>query len=63
MDIIFVFFKILQNLIIVDKQDNQGDLVNFGMGHSIDINIRRNFIYEDAFEKLSPENGKFALSH
>ena len=47
----------------MDKQDNQGDLVNFGMGHSIDINIRRNFIYEDAFEKLSPENGKFALSH
>uniref|UniRef100_A0A2C9KEQ7 Ubiquitin-protein ligase E3C n=1 Tax=Biomphalaria glabrata TaxID=6526 RepID=A0A2C9KEQ7_BIOGL len=48
--------KILQNLIIVDKQEHQGDLINFGIGPSIVINIRRNFIYEDAFEKLSPEN-------
>ncbi|CAG5130999.1 unnamed protein product [Candidula unifasciata] len=48
--------KILQNLIIVDKQEHQGDLTNFGIGPFISINIRRNFIYEDAFEKLSPEN-------
>ncbi|KAK3800090.1 hypothetical protein RRG08_015057 [Elysia crispata] len=48
--------KILQNLIIVDKQEHQGEITNFGMGPSIVINIRRNFIYEDAFEKLSPEN-------
>ncbi|XP_035826355.1 ubiquitin-protein ligase E3C isoform X2 [Aplysia californica] len=48
--------KILQNLIVVDKQDNQGELTNFGIGPSIVISIRRNFIYEDAFEKLSPEN-------
>ncbi|BFZ16582.1 hypothetical protein BsWGS_19621 [Bradybaena similaris] len=48
--------KILQNLIIVDKQEHQGDMTNFGIGPFISINIRRNFIYEDAFEKLSPEN-------
>ncbi|XP_059156173.1 ubiquitin-protein ligase E3C-like [Physella acuta] len=48
--------KILQNLIIVDKQEHQGELTNFGLGSSIVVTIRRNFIYEDAFEKLSPEN-------
>ncbi|CAL1546585.1 unnamed protein product [Lymnaea stagnalis] len=48
--------KILQNLIIVDKKEHQGELISFGMGPSININIRRNFIYEDAYEKLSPEN-------
>lgn len=50
--------QILQNLIIVDKQEHQGDMTNFGIGPFISINIRRNFIYEDAFEKLSPENGE-----
>ena len=26
------------------------------MGGTIDIHVRRNYIYEDAFDKLSPEN-------
>lgn len=51
--------QILQNLIIVDKQEHQGELTNFGLGSSIVVTIRRNFIYEDAFEKLSPENGRY----
>ena len=28
-------------------------------GPSINIHVRRNFLYEDSFDKLSPENGKF----
>ena len=40
-----------------DRQEHQGDRVNFLQGNSIDVLIRRNYIYEDAFEKLSPENG------
>lgn len=49
--------KILQSLIGKDKDSRIGDRHLFlTPGSSIDIMIRRNFIYEDAFEKLSPEN-------
>ena len=34
----------------------QGESVNFLRGQSVNIQVRRNYIYEDAFEKLSPEN-------
>ena len=51
---------LFHNLVARDKQEYQGDRVNFLQGKSINIHIRRNFIYEDAFEKLSPENGKYA---
>jgi ubiquitin-protein ligase E3 C len=34
----------------------QGESVNFMRGQSVNIMVRRNYIYEDAFEKLSPEN-------
>jgi len=47
---------LFQNLIQRDKQDYQGDRVNFMQGPSIDILVRRNYIYEDAFDKLSVEN-------
>jgi len=47
---------VFQNLIQRDRQEHQGDRVNFLQGNSIDVLIRRNYIYEDAFEKLSPEN-------
>lgn len=46
-------FKIFQSLIIKDKHDNQGELLNFQMGPQIRITVRRNFIYEDAFTSLS----------
>ncbi len=49
--------QILQRLINADKEESQGDLSNFMVGPSITVMIRRNYIYEDAFEKLSPENG------
>lgn len=48
--------KILQKLIQKDREENQGDLHHFLSGPSVNVLIRRNFIYEDAFDKLSPEN-------
>ncbi|XP_041737018.1 ubiquitin-protein ligase E3C [Coregonus clupeaformis] len=45
--------KIFQRLIYADKRDIQGD------GPLLDgiiVTIRRNYIYEDAYDKLSPEN-------
>jgi ubiquitin-protein ligase E3 C len=43
-------------LIQREKQEQQGDRVNFLQGPSIDLHVRRNYIYEDAFDKLSPDN-------
>lgn len=51
-------FQILQKLIQNDKDENQGDAHNFLSGPSINVSIRRNYIYEDAYDKLSPENGE-----
>ncbi|KAK3089067.1 hypothetical protein FSP39_000528 [Pinctada imbricata] len=48
--------KILQKLIQNDRDENQGDAHNFLSGPAINVMIRRNYIYEDAFDKLSPEN-------
>lgn len=48
--------KILQKLIQNDREENQGDTHHFLSGPSITVMIRRNYIYEDAFDKLSPEN-------
>uniref|UniRef100_A0A8C7RJB4 Ubiquitin-protein ligase E3C n=1 Tax=Oncorhynchus mykiss TaxID=8022 RepID=A0A8C7RJB4_ONCMY len=45
--------KIFQRLIYADKRDVQGD------GPLLDgiiVTIRRNYIYEDAYDKLSPDN-------
>lgn len=52
-----IFLQILQKLIQNDKDENQGDAHNFLSGPSINVSIRRNYIYEDAYDKLSPENG------
>lgn len=52
-----MFLQILQKLIQNDKDENQGDAHNFLSGPSINVSIRRNYIYEDAYDKLSPENG------
>uniref|UniRef100_UPI00358EF0D1 ubiquitin-protein ligase E3C isoform X2 n=1 Tax=Myxine glutinosa TaxID=7769 RepID=UPI00358EF0D1 len=46
--------KIFQRLIMVEKEESQGESSFFG---GINVVIRRNYIYEDAFDKLSPENG------
>ncbi|XP_074222741.1 ubiquitin-protein ligase E3C isoform X1 [Camelus bactrianus] len=45
--------KIFQRLIYADKQDVQGDGPFLD---GINVTIRRNYIYEDAYDKLSPEN-------
>ncbi|KAK3567605.1 hypothetical protein QTP86_020291 [Hemibagrus guttatus] len=45
--------KIFQRLIYADKRDIQGDGPFLD---GINITIRRNYIYEDAYDKLSPEN-------
>ncbi|XP_015210396.1 ubiquitin-protein ligase E3C [Lepisosteus oculatus] len=45
--------KIFQRLIYADKRDVQGD---GPFSDGINITIRRNYIYEDAYDKLSPEN-------
>uniref|UniRef100_UPI00358E6C06 ubiquitin-protein ligase E3C-like n=1 Tax=Myxine glutinosa TaxID=7769 RepID=UPI00358E6C06 len=45
--------KIFQRLIMVEKEESQGESSFFG---GINVVIRRNYIYEDAFDKLSPEN-------
>ena len=49
--------KMWQNWILNDKMQQQGES-NFLRGPSIQVMIRRNYIYEDAFDKLSLENGK-----
>lgn len=48
--------QVFHNLIQKDKEEHQGDQVHFLQGNSIQVHIRRNFIYEDASEKLSSEN-------
>lgn len=50
--------QLFQELVRQDKASSQSELDHFmsGAGTAININIRRNYIYEDAFEKLSPDN-------
>ena len=49
--------KIFQALLYKDRIESRGSGHHFLVqGSLIDITIRRNYIYEDAFEKLSPEN-------
>ncbi|XP_061411231.1 ubiquitin-protein ligase E3C [Lethenteron reissneri] len=45
--------KIFQRLILSDKEESQGDSPFFV---GINVTIRRPYIYEDAYDKLSPEN-------
>lgn len=40
-----------------DRIDNQSEVRHFMGGPMINVNIRRNYLYEDAFEKLSVQNG------
>src|SRR5437868_2268272 len=47
--------KIWNRLLDLDKQTNSD---GFPLSNRPDIQIRRKYIYEDAFEKLSPENGE-----
>lgn len=47
---------VFQNLVQRDKQEHQGEMVNFMQGPHIDLMIRRNYIYEDSYDKLSKAN-------
>lgn len=47
---------VFQSLIMRDKAEHQGEQSNFLQGPSIQVAIRRNYLYEDAFDKLSSEN-------
>lgn len=48
--------NVLQGLLAADKLKYQGELQNFLQGPSLHIKVRRSHLYEDSFEKLSPEN-------
>lgn len=47
---------VFQSLLNHDKEEQQGEWTNFMRGPFIQIAVRRNYLYEDAFDKLSPEN-------
>lgn len=49
--------QVFQSLVYKDKVEHQGEDVQFLLGRIINLNVRRSHLYEDAFDKLSPENG------
>jgi hypothetical protein len=57
---LFNVFKIFQQLLNSDKGDHlhrRTDEFGPTTGPVIHLSVRRNFLYEDAFEKLSLTNG------
>ena len=52
--------NVFTTLIAADKNESQAT-ADYGLGPSIDVNIRRTHLYEDAFDKLSPQNGKYEI--
>ena len=56
---IYILFclQILRKLLNLDQTQEQRDTRHFSIGPMINITVRRNYLYEDAFEKLSLENG------
>ena len=50
---------VFQTIILKDKMEHQGEATRFLQGPIIEVSIRRNYIYEDAFEKLSIESGTY----
>uniref|UniRef100_A0A8D8U9V2 Ubiquitin-protein ligase E3C n=1 Tax=Cacopsylla melanoneura TaxID=428564 RepID=A0A8D8U9V2_9HEMI len=46
---------VFQRVVLRDKMNHQSR-ASFLQGPQIQISVRRNYIYEDAFDKLSPEN-------
>jgi len=48
---------VFQGLLLNNKLEYQNIDAHFMVGSNIHITIRRNYLYEDAFEKLSIENG------
>nr|CAD7395950.1 unnamed protein product [Timema poppensis] len=52
---------VFQGLILKDKMEHQGDHSHFMQGPSIQLSVRRSYLYEDSFDKLSPENGELFI--
>jgi hypothetical protein len=50
--------QVLNLLIQQNKSEQQQGADFLQNGSTINIRVRRDYVYEDAFEKLSPENGK-----
>lgn len=48
--------KVFQSLVYRDKLEHQGEEVQFLLGRTINLSVRRSHLYEDAFDKLSPDN-------
>jgi len=53
--------SILQGLVAANKMRVQGNLQAFLQGPFIMITVRRSHLYEDAYDKLRPENGECYL--
>ncbi|XP_070502808.1 ubiquitin-protein ligase E3C [Chironomus tepperi] len=49
-------YEVLQGLLAAEKLRSQGDMQGFLQGPQTHITVRRTHLYEDAFDKLSPEN-------
>lgn len=52
---------VFQGLLLNNKVEYQNSDSHFMVGSNIHVTVRRNYLYEDAFEKLSVENGKYLL--
>jgi len=52
---------VFQGLLLNNKVEYQNADSHFMVGSNIHITVRRNYLYEDAFEKLSIENGKYSI--
>lgn len=44
-----------------EKRDHWYEMTNFNEGPSINISVRRTHLYEDAFDRLRPENRKYEV--
>ncbi|CRK94907.1 CLUMA_CG008399, isoform A [Clunio marinus] len=49
-------FEVLQGLLAAEKLRSQGEMQGFLQGPQTHLTVRRTHLYEDAFDKLSPEN-------
>lgn len=49
---------VFQNHVLKDKLEHQGEAPYAVRGRSLDVSVRRNYLYEDAFDNLSPVNGR-----
>lgn len=56
----FIFMRLIVMRVVIfrEKHDHWYEMSNFNEGPSINISVRRTHLYEDAFDKLSPDNGK-----